>query len=71
MFKCENVKDERIERLMFFANKLETGEKFLINDKEVYFGAGGGLCSKGKAIHYEFNRLVSDTNVQLREIDNE
>lgn len=68
MFKCEDVKDERIERLMFFINKLESGERFMIDDKEVYFGIGGCICCKGKMIHFDFNRLVADTNVKLREI---
>lgn len=71
MFKCEDVKQERIERLLFFMNKLETCEPFLIDEKEVCFTVSGCLVSNGHVVYYDFNRLVSDTKVRLREIVND
>lgn len=67
MFDIENIHQDKIDRMMFLIKMLQCGKKFYINDKEVYFGAGGIICSKNKIINYDFNRLIADNKIELKE----
>jgi hypothetical protein len=67
MNKQINYKQEKIDRLLFLVEMMKSGDKFYIDDKEVYFSLGGAICSKDKMVNYEFNRLIADTEIQLRE----
>jgi hypothetical protein len=67
MFDIENAHQDKIDRMMFLIKMLQCGKEFYIGNKIVYFGAGGVICSKGKMVDYNFNRLIADYKIELRE----
>lgn len=67
MLNTEFDKQDKIDRMMFLVKMQSSGNHFTIGGKDVYFSVGGALCSKGKMIKYDFNRLICDKCIELKE----
>lgn len=67
MFDVENPKQDKIDRMMFLVKMQSSGNKFKIDGIDVYFSVAGAICSNGKTVDYDFNRLICDTKIELKE----
>lgn len=67
MLITEFSQEDKIERMKFLMKMLSSGNHFTINKKDVYFSACGLLCSNGKMLKYDFNRLIGDNKIELKE----
>ena len=67
MIDTEFDKKDKIDRMMFLVKMQSSGKHFTINEKDVYFSVGGAICSNGKMVNYDFNRLICDKEIELKE----